>query len=106
MLSRAVGEAREAARRAQCLCNLCQIKLAFHNYHSQYGSFPPAYVADANGRPMHSWRVLILPFMEQTVPLQPVRFHRALGRTEQHQAAQQHAQHLRLSEPVLDTRRT
>ena len=25
---------------------------------------PPAYVADASGRPMHSWRVLILPFME------------------------------------------
>ena len=46
-------------------CNLCGIKLALHNYHSQYGSFPPAYVADANGRPMHSWRVLILPFMEQ-----------------------------------------
>jgi Protein of unknown function (DUF1559) len=64
MLSRAVGDAREAARRAQCSCNLCGIKLALHNYHSQYGSFPPAYVADANGRPMHSWRVLILPFME------------------------------------------
>ena len=23
------------------------------------------YVADATGRPMHSWRVLILPFLEQ-----------------------------------------
>src|SRR5688572_33251458 len=26
--------------------------------------FPPAYVADSNGTPMHSWRVLILPYIE------------------------------------------
>jgi Protein of unknown function (DUF1559) len=64
MLCRAVGAAREAARRSQCTCNLCGIKLALHNYHETYGTLPPAYVADANGRPMHSWRVLILPFME------------------------------------------
>jgi hypothetical protein len=30
-------------------------------YHDIYGSFPPPFVADANGRPAHSWRVLILP---------------------------------------------
>lgn len=65
-LSRAVWEAREAARRAQCVCNFCQITLALHNYHDAYGSFPPAHVDDAQGRRMHSWRVLILPFMEQS----------------------------------------
>jgi prepilin-type processing-associated H-X9-DG protein len=65
-LARAVGDAREAARRSQCLCNLCSIKLALHNYHDQYGTLPPAYIADAQGRPMHSWRVLLLPFMEQS----------------------------------------
>ncbi len=56
---------KEWARRSQCTSNLKQIMLALHNYHERYGSFPPAYVADANGRPMHSWRVLVLPFMEQ-----------------------------------------
>jgi hypothetical protein len=30
-----------------------------------HGTFPPAYIADANGTPMHSWRVLILPYIEQ-----------------------------------------
>ncbi len=55
--------AREAARRSECYDNLRQIGLALHNYHSFYGSFPPAYVADSDGRPMHSWRVLILPFL-------------------------------------------
>ncbi len=54
----------EAARRSQCVNHLKQIGLALHDYHSVYGCFPPAYVADATGKPMHSWRVLITPFME------------------------------------------
>ena len=48
------------------MCQYCQILLALHNYHSEYNALPPAYVADANGKPMHSWRVLILPYMEQS----------------------------------------
>jgi hypothetical protein len=39
--------------------------LAVANYHETYGSFPPAYVADRDGKPLHSWRVLLLPFLEQ-----------------------------------------
>ncbi|MBN1911150.1 MAG: DUF1559 domain-containing protein, partial [Pirellulales bacterium] len=42
---------------------LRNIALALHNYHNEYGSFPPAYVADENGKPMHSWRVLLLERM-------------------------------------------
>jgi hypothetical protein len=30
-----------------------------------YGSFPPADIADRHGRPIHSWRVLILPQLER-----------------------------------------
>lgn len=55
----------EAARRAQCFNNLKQIQLALQDYHQLYGVFPPAYVADASGRPMHSWRVLILPLLDR-----------------------------------------
>ena len=47
-----------------CKNNLKQIALALHNYHQANGCFPPAYIADKNGRPMHSWRVLILPYLE------------------------------------------
>jgi len=53
-----------ASRRTQCKNNLKQLALALHNYHDEYGCFPPAYVADKHGRPMHSWRVLLLPFLE------------------------------------------
>src|ERR1700690_1532678 len=52
------------ARRTECKNHLKQLALAMHNYHDTYGSFPPAYIPDKNGRPMHSWRVLLLPFLE------------------------------------------
>jgi hypothetical protein len=69
-----VSETRPAARRSQCRNNLKQIALALHNYHDTYGSFPPAYIADENGRPMHSWRVLILPFLESSDLYSKYRF--------------------------------
>jgi prepilin-type processing-associated H-X9-DG protein len=65
LLLPAVQAAREAARRSQCSNNLKQLALAMHNYHDTYRCFPPAYLADENGNPTHSWRVLILPFIEQ-----------------------------------------
>ena len=52
------------ARRMQCTNNMKQIALALHNYGQVYKCFPPAYIADKNGKPMHSWRVLILPYLE------------------------------------------
>ncbi|QDT71207.1 DUF1559 family PulG-like putative transporter [Lacipirellula limnantheis] len=60
-----IANASNAARRNDCLSNLKQILLGLSNYESANGAFPPAYVADAEGKPMHSWRVLILPYMEQ-----------------------------------------
>jgi len=49
--------------RTPCKSNMKRIALAFHDYHDRYSSFPPAFLADTNGRPMHSWRVLLLPFL-------------------------------------------
>src|SRR5262249_18476914 len=39
--------------------------LALLNYQEVYGSLPPAYVTDAEGKKLYSWRVLILPYLEQ-----------------------------------------
>jgi prepilin-type processing-associated H-X9-DG protein len=63
LLLPAVQMAREAARRTQCRNNLHQIGVALLNYHDQWGSFPPAYTVDATGRPLLSWRVLLLPYL-------------------------------------------
>jgi hypothetical protein len=51
--------------RPPCMSNMKQISLAIMNYEAKRGHFPPAYIADENGKPMHSWRVLILPFLGQ-----------------------------------------
>ncbi len=60
----AVRDAREAVKASQCGARMSQMHLALHNYHDTYGSLPPAYIADAGGKPMHSWRVLLLPFLD------------------------------------------
>ena len=65
LLIPAVQSAREAARRMACSNNLRQIAIAMHNYHDQHSSFPPAYTVDASGNRLHSWRTLLLPYMEQ-----------------------------------------
>ncbi len=65
LLLPAVQAAREAARRAQCINNLKQIGLAMHNFHSTNDRFPPQAIADKQGKPLLSWRVAILPFIEQ-----------------------------------------
>ena len=73
LLLPAVQAAREAARRAQCMNNLKQMALALHNYHSANNHFPRAAIVDKNGKPLLSWRVAILPYLEQNALYQ--KFH-------------------------------
>ncbi len=74
MLLPSTGTPREVNRRMQCANNLKQIGLAMLNYEQANGHFPPAFIADKNGKPMHSWRVLLLPYMEQKVLYDQYRF--------------------------------
>ncbi len=64
LLLPAVQAAREAARRMSASNNLKQVGLAIHNYHSAYGKLPTD-IVDDEGKPLLSWRVAILPFVEQ-----------------------------------------
>lgn len=45
--------------------NLRQISLALTHYQGTHGTFPPVYIPDEDGKPMHSWRVLILQELER-----------------------------------------
>jgi hypothetical protein len=66
LLLPAVSAARDAARRAQSMNNLKQISLAMLNYADAMGTYPPAYIADKKtGKPLLSWRVAILPYVEE-----------------------------------------
>jgi hypothetical protein len=73
LLLPAVQAAREAAQRAQSANNLKQIMLALHNYHDTFRGLPPAYTFDSKKKPGLSWRVLILPFIEEAALYQ--QFH-------------------------------
>jgi RNA polymerase sigma factor (sigma-70 family) len=51
--------------RRESVNNLKQLMLAMHNFHDVNAHFPPAAVYDKNGNALLSWRVLILPFIDQ-----------------------------------------
>jgi prepilin-type processing-associated H-X9-DG protein len=56
----------DATTEARCAGRLKQLGLALLSYHATFHSFPPAYVSDAAGKPLCSWRVLLLPFIDET----------------------------------------
>jgi len=59
-----LGEiAREAGRRISCVGDFKIIGLAMYTYHDIEKHFLPAYLADKDGKPAHSWRMLILPYL-------------------------------------------
>jgi type II secretory pathway pseudopilin PulG len=61
----ATRSSKPSLYRTQCLNNLRNISLAVILYADTHKSFPPAYTVDANGNRLHSWRTLILPYLDQ-----------------------------------------
>ncbi len=65
LLLPAVQGARGAAQRAQGANNMKQLLLSFHNYHDTYRSLPAHATYDDQEQPLLSWRVHMLPFLEE-----------------------------------------
>jgi prepilin-type N-terminal cleavage/methylation domain-containing protein/prepilin-type processing-associated H-X9-DG protein len=66
LLLPAIQAAREAARRTQCVNNLKQLSLAFHNFESARRVYPLAYVKPAApARGTNNWAPFVLPFLEE-----------------------------------------
>ena len=61
----AMSASATAAMRTQSMNNMKQIALALLNYESVYRHFPPAVVIDKESGEKRSWRVEILPYLEQ-----------------------------------------
>ena len=63
-LAKGVGQARSSAGRSQSSNNLKQLALSWHNYLDVNKTFPSA-IMSKDGKPLLSWRVAILPYIEQ-----------------------------------------
>lgn len=47
----------------QIRASMKKVTLALYAYHDEYLKMPPAYTTDAEGKPLTSWRVLLLPYL-------------------------------------------
>jgi Protein of unknown function (DUF1559) len=56
---------RDTPQWTQSMYNLHQIGIAMHDYVDKHRVFPPAVVYDKKGQPLYSWRVLLLPYLEE-----------------------------------------
>lgn len=64
LLAKAVVQARAPGQRAVQKNNLREIMRAMQIYHDKYGHFPPSVVIDPLSGVGRSWRVELLPFLE------------------------------------------
>ncbi len=60
-----VRNSGETARRVQYLNNLRNIAIAIQNYEQDFHALPPANTVDEHGNRLHSWRTLILPYLDE-----------------------------------------
>ena len=65
LLFPAVQACDEAQHRMECIDHLHRMTVAMLQYAGDHGTLPPAYTVDETGKPLHSWRVLLLPYLGQ-----------------------------------------
>jgi hypothetical protein len=65
MLAIPLRQMQQASGRNQSKNNLKQLGLAMHNWHNNYNVFPAHANYSPDGKPLLSWRVHLLPYLEQ-----------------------------------------
>ncbi len=64
-LAEAIDKMRKELKRRQDTNDLKQLALAMQDYSDAFGKMLPPAVYDKDGKPLLSWRVLVLPFIAQ-----------------------------------------
>src|SRR5579883_2519371 len=59
-------QARVRDLRLRCGSNMRQLLIAMHVYHEVHGKFPGPAITDKAGKPLLSWRVALLPYLEES----------------------------------------
>jgi hypothetical protein len=65
MFSEAADKSMEASRRNQRMRQFKELTIAMNNYYDVNRHLPPAAICDKDGNPLLSWRVAVLPYLEQ-----------------------------------------
>jgi hypothetical protein len=65
LLVETVRQMRGSVEYRQAANQVKQVLVAFHNYHDAHKGFPPAVFTDKAGKPLLSWRVHLLPYLDQ-----------------------------------------
>ncbi len=65
LTSRATDAALESSRRNRRMNQFKQLDIAMQNYHDVNKHLPPAAICDKDGKPLLSWRVAILPYLDE-----------------------------------------
>lgn len=63
LLLPALSGSYEANRRLRCAVQMYAINVAMMRYQIEHGTLPPAFTTDSEGKPLQSWRVLLLPYL-------------------------------------------
>ncbi len=56
------------------MAQMRKIGLAILRYHNEHDHFPPLNIRDASGKPLHSWRSLILPYLDEESVFKSIDF--------------------------------
>jgi hypothetical protein len=62
-----ITDVRITTKSDVCALRIRQIAIAMQVYCDVYGTYPPPVSFDAAGKPIHSWRALILPYLDNTI---------------------------------------
>ncbi len=65
LISKILEHVGQSVQRVTTRNSLRQLILASHNFHDAYKSLPPQALANKEGQKLHSWRVMILPYLDQ-----------------------------------------
>ncbi len=65
--SQSISRVAASRDRSMSIRNLQRIAEALNAYAADHGSYPPVATTDDSGRSLHSWRVLILPYLGEEI---------------------------------------
>ncbi len=85
-----LAQMQASAERVGSMRNLEKIASALNAYAADHGVYPPAVLNDATGKPLHSWRVLILPYLGEENLFNEFRLDQPWESSENQYAAQGH----------------